>query len=99
MTRSLVEKISPANTIAQQTGAVSGEVVDAAANNALLANASIAVVGKPNLVTQTDAHGHFVIDGVPIGDQAIEALADGRSSVIKVSIVGGKTAVGHVILP
>jgi hypothetical protein len=46
MTRSLVE-ISPANTIAPQTGAVSGEVVDAAANNALLANASVAIVGKP----------------------------------------------------
>lgn len=99
MTRALVEKISPANTIATQTGAVSGEVVDAAANNALLANASIAVVGKPNLVTQTDARGHFVIDGVAIGDQAIEALVAGRSSVIKVSIVGGKTAVGHITLP
>ena len=99
MTRALVEKISPANTIATQTGAVSGEVVDAASNNALLANASIAVVGKPNLVTQTDARGHFVIDGVAIGDQAIEALVAGRSSVIKVSIVGGKTAVGHITLP
>jgi hypothetical protein len=99
MTRALVEKISPANTIATQTGAVSGEVVDAAANNALLANASIAVVGKPNLVTQTDARGHFVIDGVAVGDQAIEASVAGRSSVIKVSIVGGKTAVGHITLP
>jgi hypothetical protein len=98
MTRALVEKISPANAIAPQPGAVSGEVVDAAANNALLANASVAVVGKPNLVTRTDVRGHFVIDGVPIGDQAIEASAAGRSSVIKVSIVGGKTAVGHITL-
>jgi hypothetical protein len=99
MTRALVEKISPANTIASQSGAVSGEVVDAAANNALLASASIAVVGKPNLITQTDARGHFVLDGVPIGDQALEAAVNGRSSVIKVSIVAGRTAVGHITLP
>jgi len=98
MTRALVEKISPANTTAPQTGAVSGEVVDAAANNALVASASIAVVGKANLVTQTDGRGHFVIDSVPIGDQAIEASFIGRSSVIKVSIAGGKTTVGHITL-
>jgi hypothetical protein len=98
MTRALVEKVSPANTTAPQTGAVSGELVDAAANNALLASASIAVVGKPNLITQTDARGHFVLDGVPVGDQAVEASVIGRSSVIKVSIVGGKTTVGHITL-
>jgi hypothetical protein len=99
MTRALVEKVSPPNIVAPQTGAVSGEVVGSAANNALLANAIIAVVGKPNLVTQTDARGHFVIDSVPIGDQAIEASVGGRSSVIKVSIVGGKTTPGHITLP
>jgi len=98
MTRAVVEKVSPASTTTPQTGAVSGEVVDAAANNALLASASIAVVGKPNLITQTDARGHFVLDGVPVGDQAVEASVGGRSSVIKVSIVGGKTTVGHITL-
>jgi len=56
------------------------------------------VVGKANLVTQTDGRGHFVIDSVPIGDQAIEASFIGRSSVIKVSIAGGKTTVGHITL-
>jgi len=99
MTRALVEKVSPANTIAPQTGAVTGELVDVAANNALVASANIAVVGKPNLVTQTDGRGHFVLDGVPSGDQAVEASFIGRSSVIKVSIVGGKTTVGHITLP
>jgi hypothetical protein len=98
MTRALVEKVSPANVIVEQTGAVSGQVVDASAADALLANAKVAVVGKPNLLTQTDVRGHFIIDSIPIGDQAIEASADGRSSVIKVTVAKGKTAVGHISL-
>lgn len=98
MIRALVEKISPANVSVPQTGAASGNVVDQAAANAPVANATVGVVGKPNLVTQTDARGHFAVDEIPIGDQVIEASAAARSSMIKVNIVAGKTTVCHVAL-
>ena len=95
MIRALVDKVSPASVTLGQTGAVSGLIASAGAGGSATGG-KVAVVGTPALVTEADRHGHFVIEGVPIGDHVIEATAAGQTLLSKVTIAAGKTAVCHL---
>lgn len=99
MIRGVVEKVSPASERAPRTGAASGNVVGRAAHGAPVASARVVVVGQPNLTTETDARGDFVLDGIPVGEQVIEATDANRSVLAKLTIGAGKTSVCHIELP
>jgi hypothetical protein len=95
MIRSLVEKLSPASKTAPQTGSASGNVSQGTPATPVV-GATVTVVGKPTLTAQTDQKGYFIINGIPAGDQVIEATYQAKKGTIKITIEAGKTTVCHI---
>ncbi|MBA4158472.1 MAG: TonB-dependent receptor, partial [Gemmatimonadetes bacterium] len=75
---------------AQESGTVTGQVVDAQTARPL-ANAQVSVVGTTR-GTLTDAQGNFLLVNVPAGAQQIQARSVGfRSETQQVQVVAGAT--------
>jgi hypothetical protein len=93
--RGVVEKVSPQGTPPPRTGAASGNV---RRGGAAAPNATVAVVGHPALRSQTDGNGGFVINGVPIGEQVVEASDQGGARLAKVIVEAGRATACQIDL-
>jgi TonB-dependent SusC/RagA subfamily outer membrane receptor len=83
--------------LAQQTGTVSGTVVDAATMQPL--NGAQVVVGETGRGALTDARGRFLVAGVPAGTHAVRVSNLGyRSSTRQLSVGAGETAAANFSL-
>lgn len=98
MIRGVVEKVSPAPAPVPLTGASSGVVIDSGTHKGL-EKAKVTVVGKPNLTAETDQQGHFVINGLPVGEQVVEVSHNSKVALAKVVVEAGKTSVCHIQFP
>ena len=60
-----------------------------------LENIEVKVSTSPNLKTQTDKYGHYIIENIPVGECVIEASSKdhdaAKHSINKVTIEQGKT--------
>jgi hypothetical protein len=97
MIRGIVDKVKPVSGSKPLTGAVSGIVLDGSTAKGIQ-KAAVSVVGNSSLKAVTDDKGHFVIEGIPVGECAVEASDAPRSVMAKVIVEGGKTSVIHLTL-
>lgn len=105
MIRSVVEKLSPAAVTATLPGSVSGIVLQrsqggqagiASASTPVGTGVKVGVVGKGTLTAHTDSNGFFVINGVPPGEQVIDAESQGRKGTNKITVEAGKSIICHI---
>jgi hypothetical protein len=97
MIRSLVEKLSPASHSKPHDGAASGVISDGSAGQPVV-GATVGIVGRGTLRAQTDDKGYFIINGVPAGDQVLEAMFKAKKATTKITIDSGQTSVCHIAL-
>jgi amino acid transporter len=93
--RGAVEKISPAVTPTAASGSATGTVRRA---NAAVQGVKVGIVGQPSLKTESDATGAFVLNGIPAGEQVIEAADAAGTKLVKVTIEAGKATLCQVDL-
>ncbi len=86
--------VIPVGVEAQQTGTISGQVLDAATGRPL-PSASVQVTGT-QARANTDAEGRYTIRGVPAGPRSVAASLVGRAGASQsVNVVAGGTAVAN----
>lgn len=84
----------PAGATAQQTGTVSGQVLDAATGRPL-PSVTILVTGT-SARTTTNAEGRYTLPGVPAGSRVVSASLIGRTGATQsVNVAAGGTAVAN----
>jgi hypothetical protein len=99
MIRGVVEGIKPQSVTQQPAkGNVSGMVADQKTKQPV-PNAALSIIGHPALTGKSDANGLFAIDGIPIGDQVIDATLNAQNAKVKVNIGASKTALCRIELP
>jgi hypothetical protein len=59
----------------------------------------LSVIGHSALTGKSDANGLFAIDGIPIGDQVIDATLNAQNAKVKVNVGASKTALCRIELP
>jgi TonB-linked SusC/RagA family outer membrane protein len=86
-----------APALAQQTGTVSGTVIDGA-NNQPLPGVNVIVQGT-TIGSTTDGNGRYAIPNAPVGEQAIRASFIGyQTTELRVTVVAGQTATANFTL-
>ncbi len=98
MIRAVVDKVKPGASPVVQKGAASGIVIDSESQKGV-GGAEILVVGQSGLKTQADGNGHFIIDGIPVGERVIEASKEKRRATAKVTVGAGKISSCHITIP
>ncbi len=97
MIRGVVDGIKPRAVTPQPAkGAASGVIVDK--SHQPVAKAAVTVIGQPALKAESDDHGLFVINSVPVGEQVIDAAMNNQNAKVKVIIESGRTSVCHIEL-